>query len=99
VFVTVGGAARMPAAMAARMPAAAAAPHEEEEHSAMISIHIRVDITCLLSTHSRTRLSRRALLMTETELNVIAAAAIMGLSRIPKNGYRMPAAIGMPSEL
>jgi hypothetical protein len=35
--------------------------------------------------------------MTETELKLIAAAAIIGLSRIPKNGYNTPAAIGTPS--
>ena len=33
-----------------------------------------------------TPLNRSALAMTETELKLIAAAAIMGLSRIPKNG-------------
>jgi hypothetical protein len=31
-------------------------------------------------------LSRSALLMTETELKVIAALAIIGLSRMPKTG-------------
>lgn len=33
---------------------------------------------------------------TETELRLMAAAAIMGLSKRPKNGYRIPAAIGTP---
>jgi hypothetical protein len=37
--------------------------------------------------------------MTETELKLIAAAASIGLKRIPKNGYRIPAATGTPSEL
>ena len=37
--------------------------------------------------------------MTETELKLIAAAAIIGLNRIPKNGYKTPAAIGTPIEL
>jgi hypothetical protein len=37
--------------------------------------------------------------MTDTELNVIAALAIMGLNTKPKNGYRIPAAIGTPIEL
>jgi len=31
---------------------------------------------------------RRAFVITETELNVIAALAMMGLSSRPKNGYR-----------
>jgi len=31
-------------------------------------------------------MSRSALLITDTELNAIAAPAIMGLSKIPKNG-------------
>lgn len=43
--------------------------------------------------------SRSALITTEKELNVIAAAAIMGLSSSPKNGYSTPAAIGTPSKL
>jgi len=42
---------------------------------------------------------RRALVMTDTELKLIAAAAKMGLSRMPKNGYRMPAAMGTPRAL
>ena len=37
--------------------------------------------------------------MTDTELKLIAAAAIIGLSRIPKNGYSNPAASGMPKTL
>jgi hypothetical protein len=42
---------------------------------------------------------RSALVITETELNVIAALANIGLSSNPKNGYSTPAAIGTPSEL
>lgn len=41
-------------------------------------------------------LSLSALAITDTELKLIAAAAIIGLSRIPKNGYKIPAAIGTP---
>ena len=37
--------------------------------------------------------------ITETELKLIAALAIIGLSRIPSHGYSTPAAIGTPSEL
>ncbi len=46
-----------------------------------------------------TRRSRRALPITETELKLIAAAAIMGLSKRPKAGYSSPAAIGTPTVL
>src|SRR4051794_29835672 len=46
------------------------------------------------SGYSRTRRSLKALAMTETELNVIAAPAQIGLMSVPVNGYRMPAAIG-----
>ena len=44
-------------------------------------------------------LNRNAFVITETELKLIAAAAIIGLSNIPKNGNRIPAATGTPSEL
>jgi hypothetical protein len=53
----------------------------------------------LLPNHSVTRRKRRALAITETELKVIAALAIIGLNRSPKNGYKAPAAIGTPSTL
>lgn len=36
--------------------------------------------------HTRADRSRSAFAMTETELKLIAAAAIIGLSRMPKNG-------------
>jgi len=42
---------------------------------------------------------RSALVITETLLKLIAAAAMMGLSSHPNLGYRMPAAIGTPIEL
>ena len=35
----------------------------------------------------------------DTELKLIAAAAIIGLKSSPKNGYSTPAAIGTPSAL
>lgn len=38
----------------------------------------------------------RLLLTTLTELRAMAAPAIIGLSKKPLNGYRMPAAIGIP---
>ncbi len=37
--------------------------------------------------------------ITETELKLIATAAIIGDNRIPKKGYKTPAAIGIPSTL
>lgn len=42
---------------------------------------------------------RSELPMTETEDRLIAAAAIIGESRTPKNGNRIPAATGTPAEL
>jgi len=44
-------------------------------------------------------LSLSELPTTDTELKLIAAAAITGLRRIPKKGYKIPAAMGTPSEL
>lgn len=49
--------------------------------------------------HSLSCRSRRAFPMTDTELNVIAALAIIGLSNTPKIGYSSPAAIGTPKTL
>ena len=43
--------------------------------------------------------NRNAFTMTDTELNDIAKAAIIGDNKIPKNGYKTPAAIGTPSTL
>lgn len=53
----------------------------------------------LIPIHSFTRLSLSALLITDTELKLIAAAAIIGESSKPKNGYSNPAATGTPSML
>lgn len=49
--------------------------------------------------HSFTFRSRKALLMTETELRLMAAPAMIGLSSRPKNGYSAPAATGIPNAL
>ena len=43
--------------------------------------------------------NRKALVSTETELKAIAPPAIIGLSSQPKNGYKIPAAIGIPAML
>jgi len=37
--------------------------------------------------------------MTDTELKLMAAAAMIGDSRMPKNCYGAPAAMGTPSKL
>ena len=51
------------------------------------------------ASYSLVARSLRAFPMTDTELKLIAAAAIMGLRRSPKIGYRTPAAIGTPRAL
>ena len=48
---------------------------------------------------SQILLKRSELLTTETELMAMAAAANTGFKRIPKNGYRTPAAMGIPKLL
>jgi hypothetical protein len=45
------------------------------------------------------RLRRSALPITDTELKVIAALAMIGLSSSPNMGYSTPAATGTPSTL
>lgn len=44
-------------------------------------------------------LNLNELTITETELKLIAVAAIIGDSNRPNTGYSTPAAIGTPSEL
>lgn len=44
-------------------------------------------------------LNRKAFAITETELKLIARAAIIGDNKIPKNGNNTPAAIGTPNVL
>ena len=43
--------------------------------------------------------SLKAFAITETELKVIAALAIIGLNSRPNQGYRIPAATGTPATL
>ena len=52
-----------------------------------------------LRHQSLTVRSRSALAITDTELKVIAALAMIGLKSSPKNGYRAPAAMGTPTTL
>ena len=44
-------------------------------------------------------LNRNEFIITETELKLIAAAAIMGDNNIPKTGYKTPAATEIPNTL
>ena len=44
-------------------------------------------------------LNLRALAITDTELKLIANAAIIGDNKIPKNGNKTPAAMGTPNVL
>ena len=44
-------------------------------------------------------LNLKELIITDTELKLIANAAIIGDSKMPKNGYKSPAATGMPRTL
>ena len=55
--------------------------------------------TLLRPGHNLVRLSRSALVTTDTELSAMAAPAKIGESRSPKAGYSTPAATGMPSAL
>jgi len=52
-----------------------------------------------VSNYKLTRRRRNALPITETELKLIAAAAIIGFSKSPINGYSTPAAMGTPKTL
>jgi hypothetical protein len=52
-----------------------------------------------MSNHGLKRLSIDAFVTTETELNAIAPAAIIGLRSQCVAGYRMPAAIGIDAVL
>jgi len=44
-------------------------------------------------------LNRNEFIITETELKLIAAAAIIGESKIPKTGYNIPEATEIPKTL
>ena len=59
----------------------------------------RNEYSATLGVHSAAVRSRSALAITDTELKLIAAAAIMGDSSRPVNGYRIPAATGTPAAL
>ena len=54
---------------------------------------------CLIINYILFALSSKEFVTTLTELNAMAAPAMIGLSSHPVNGYNTPAAIGMPSIL
>jgi hypothetical protein len=60
---------------------------------------LHLNVVPLNARYSLAFLSRSALVITDTELKLMAAAAMIGLSRIPNLGYSTPAAIGTPTEL
>src|SRR3970040_814351 len=58
-----------------------------------------LELRLLLVAQTFMRRRRSAFPTTDTELKLIAAAAMMGERRSPKNGYSAPAAIGTPTAL
>ena len=57
------------------------------------------DATAYLSFYNFTLFNLSAFIITDTELKLIAAAAIIGDRSNPNTGYSKPAAIGTPAEL
>src|SRR5207253_2641153 len=70
-------------------------------HASRADLALRRSLTGTLraSTHKTTRRRRSAFAITETELKVMAALAMIGLRSSPKIGYSTPAASGTPSAL
>ena len=60
--------------------------HQEFSHSLRSHLFWGLCFHVLQINHSLTFRNRKALLMTETELRLIAAPAMIGLSSKPKNG-------------
>lgn len=65
-------------------------------HESVLEVKLKLETELF---YSRAFRNRSELEITDTELKLIAAAARMGLSKIPNTGYSTPAAIGTPSEL
>ena len=63
---------------------------------ALLRVTKRIGPSRTAQDDKETLRKRSALLTTDTELRLIAAAASAGDSSTPKNGYRTPAATGMP---
>ena len=86
------------------------ADEEDESKDGAADRRVRKDFHQDVSVRMRTvevppvyrgvkRRRRRLLESTLTELRAMAALAIAGLSRMPKAGYKTPAAMGIPSRL
>jgi len=75
-----------------------AAQHEHEE-DCQHSNHVEMYPSIPRASYRPARRRRSAFAITVTELNVMAALAIIGLSSTPKEGYSAPAATGTPSTL
>lgn len=58
-----------------------------------------VNRQCLQQLYIRKLRNRNEFSITETELKLIAAAAIIGDNSIPKTGYKTPAATEIPKTL
>jgi hypothetical protein len=56
-------------------------------------------LTRVMSSYNFAWRNRSEFVITDTELKLMAAAARIGLSKIPKNGYKIPPAMGTPTEL
>lgn len=83
---------------------AARRQNTQTHHFCLKILYMAGDITLFLSFtvkfySSLTSFSLNAFAMTLTEDNDMAAAAMMGESRTPKNGYSSPAATGTPALL
>jgi hypothetical protein len=76
------------------------APKSSTHKNPAGSANLKFEISAFESlSHNSSLLNRNALAMTETELKVIAALAIIGLSNNPVTGYNTPAATGIPMTL
>ena len=71
-------------------------PHKRK---AWFALRLLSAVVKRMLDHRRVTRSRNALPTTLTEESAMAAAAMIGESKMPKVGYRMPAAIGMPAAL
>ena len=72
---------------------------EPKENRVVSFLRGSTDGASLVFAYSLITLSRKALVITLTEDNDIAAAAMIGDNRMPVNGYRSPAATGIPAAL
>ena len=75
---------------------AAEIDRSRHQHAVLVGVRHRDQ---LADPSNGERISRNALATTDTELRLIASAAIIGLSSRPKAGYSTPAATGTPMAL